>query len=209
MFKEKKVREIIAEEMKHKMKIKGIKCKADLIMDIAPLGRIEKWYHDTGKIKELVLDENTKKYVPEEKVEGQEYDIYIFKVWRCNWLLRELKIGYNTFILIDRECLEIGSNKSYASSWTLKPNTHFERFGGVFTTSRKTMGYLYDMCMKYFGESTLDHMVNSSNRVIYHDLAHVKSIDRLDKKDKIKREGYEKAKKARAAESDDIDESDE
>jgi len=200
MFKEKKSKEIIAEEMKHKMKIKGIKCNADITLDIAPLGRVEKWYHDVGEQKDLILDENSKRYLPPDKVPDDckhDYDIYIFKVWRTNALFRFLKIGYNTYILVDRKYLELGSNNKYGSSWTLHPKTHFERFAGVFVTSEETLAYIYNLTMNYFGESTLDHMVNSSNRVIYHDLAHAKGIDRLEKKEKIKREGYERSKRAR------------
>ncbi|KYK22349.1 hypothetical protein AYK24_08375 [Thermoplasmatales archaeon SG8-52-4] len=198
--------DVVLKDLDEKMKIRGIKTNCALVQGFDFLGSVDRWMREKGKYEQLVYDEKKDKYIePKEKVHI-DYDIYIFRIWKTNFLYKFFGFGDKRYIIVNKtHLLNVDTKKVNLHQWNLKSNIQMVRWGGVFVSSAITEDYISDISIKRSHENTMTFMMNYARKIIYLEMKHSQNIDKYAMKKKIDRKSWESYKRAEDIEDDEDD----
>lgn len=201
--------DVVLKDLDDKFKVKGIKTNSALVQGFDFWGSVDRWIRETGKHEVLTYDPKRQDYVIDDskKMEFQEYDLYIFRIWKTNFLFKLLGIGKKKYVIVDKKHIaNIDTKKPNYHQWNIGNNVQLFRWAGIFVTSSIGEDYVSDISIKRSHENTMTFMMNYARKIIYLEMKHAQIIDRYSTKKKIDRKAWAEYKRAEDIEESDDDE---
>lgn len=190
--------EIVLGDLDEKFKIKGIKTKAGLSQGFDYFGNIDQWTRERGRMYPMVYDAKQERFIEAnpEKYKPKEYDLYIFRIIKGNFLTKLLRLATKKYVIIEKQHLSNLEFDTKFRGWNILNSIQLTRWGNVFISSEIGEEYLTDIAIKRSHENTLTFLMNYSRKIIYLEMRHAKVIDRYITKKKTDRKSWEDYKRA-------------
>lgn len=182
----------------------GIRINATLTRGIEPLGKINRFYHFTGKVTPDDIDGS--KRPEEDKNIDKKADLWIFRLGEKTLIDKILGGGAYDYLVLDSKFLDAydGNKKQ----WPVKEDISFTPYGNVFIASKVGEAFINDISYRRSLEEIRTLMQNFPRKVAYLELKQAKTLEKMEASVEKKRTGYESYKKSVLASGKDLEDDD-
>lgn len=211
VFEFEKFEDIVHDDLKKTFELQGISSKATLTHGINnPIGRVDKWFKQSGEWSVMEYNETQKKYLPKEvsfkkeKIDDQgkiiknkkgepeyviekkplkvPYDLHVFRLKPNGWF------GDPNYVIAESKHMTFDT---LGKRWQLDPRVILKSFGKAWITSEFGEQYLQDISFRRSLENNLTFLMNQSRKVIFLETAFAQKNELLIGKGIAKKLAYD------------------